>query len=527
MSFYAFLPLASGISALGLGIFVFFSNKQAILNRLFFLFTFCVSIWLLGTFLMFISLTDEQRIFWDRIGYLGVVLIPITLYHFGIVFTDRKTQKALLYAGYALSALFLLTSQTNLFVDGLYSYEWGYHTQARSFHSLFLVFFVFYVSLFALNIYRHSLLAKGLDQTRTRYVLLFAAMIPLGAFAFLPAYGINLPPFSYLAGVGGTLILAYAILKYQLMEIKVFLTEMLVAIIVFLLLLQFFTAQSAFEYSWKGGLLVAFLAAGYLLIKNIMNEIKQREELERTYAKLKELDQAKSEFISIASHQLRTPLTAIKGYISMILEGSYGTLNGTQEGPMKSVFESNERLIRLVNDLLNISRIESGRIDMKWEKKNIEDVIKGVIEEIGIKAQEKKLKLVFEKPEEPIPQVNLDEEKIRNVLLNILDNAIRYTKKGKITIRAYQKQKQEDSQKNGGVVVEVKDTGDGMTQEELSHLFESFSRGGAGTRVSTEGAGLGLYIAKQFMKLHNGKIWAESQGKGEGSTFFIELPLAV
>jgi len=352
-------------------------------------------------------------------------------------------------------------------------------------------------------------------------------MIPLGAFAFLPAYGINLPPFSYLAGVGGTLILAYAILKYQLMEIKVFLTEMLVAIIVFLLLLQFFTAQSAFEYSWKGGLLVAFLAAGYLLIKNIMNEIKQREELERTYAKLKELDQAKSEFISIASHQLRTPLTAIKGYISMILEGSYGTLNGTQEGPMKSVFESNERLIRLVNDLLNISRIESGRIDMKWEKKNIEDVIKGVIEEIGIKAQEKKLKLVFEKPEEPIPQVNLDEEKIRNVLLNILDNAIRYTKKGKITIRAYQKQKQEDSQKNGGVVVEVKDTGDGMTQEELSHLFESFSRGGAGTRVSTEGAGLGLYIAKQFMKLHNGKIWAESQGKGEGSTFFIELPLAV
>jgi signal transduction histidine kinase len=250
---------------------------------------------------------------------------------------------------------------------------------------------------------------------------------------------------------------------------------------------------------------------------------KLTTELARANEELKRLDKAKSEFVSIASHQLRTPLTAIKGYMSMILEGSYGNLNETQHKPMKNIYESNERLINLVNDLLNISRIESGKTDMKWAKKNIADVIKGTIEEIGIKAQEKKLKLVFENPEEPTPQVNLDEEKIRNVLLNILDNAIRYTKKGKITIRAYQKQ--EDSQKNSGVVVEVKDTGDGMTQEELSHLFESFSRGRAGTRMSTEGAGLGLYIAKQFMNLHKGKIWAESQGRGEGSTFFVELPI--
>ena len=220
----------------------------------------------------------------------------------------------------------------------------------------------------------------------------------------------------------------------------------------------------------------------------------------------------------------RAPGLLMNNPISMLLEGSYGNLNETQQKPMRSVYESNERLIRLVNDLLNISRIESGRTDMKWEKKNITDIIQNVIKEIQIKAQEKKLKLVFEKPEELLPQLNLDEEKIRNVLLNILDNAIRYTKKGKITVKVYSKK--ESPQKEGSIVIEIKDTGDGMTQEELNHLFESFSRGGAGTRMWTEGTGLGLYIAKQFITLHKGQIWAESQGKGEGSTFFVELPIS-
>ena len=239
--------------------------------------------------------------------------------------------------------------------------------------------------------------------------------------------------------------------------------------------------------------------------------------LNRANEALKKLDKAKSEFVSIASHQLRTPLTAVKGYISLILEGMYGKLPGKMQKPVENVYESNERLIRLVNDLLNLSRIESGKMGMQWEEANVENLAQSVVEELSLKAKEKNLRLTLAKLTTPLPIVRIDQEKIRNVILNLVDNAIRYTDKGSITVNAGQMQDK--------IRITISDTGAGMTKEELESLFESFVRGKAGVQNWTEGAGLGLYIAKQFTQMHNGTIWAESEGKGKGSTFFVELPI--
>ncbi|MCH7828509.1 HAMP domain-containing histidine kinase [Patescibacteria group bacterium] len=310
----------------------------------------------------------------------------------------------------------------------------------------------------------------------------------------------------------------------RLFVIRVVLTQMLVGIISVLLFINLVLSRTAFEYFWKGGLLIAFLAAGYLFVKSVINEIKQRQELERAHVKLKELDEAKSEFVSIASHQLRTPLTAIKGYISMLMEGSYGKLSSKQKKPITNIYDSNERLIRLVNDLLNISRIESGRIKMEPQKAKLQEVLQGVVDELKIKAKQKNLKLVLRKPKLPLPSFNLDPAKMRNVVLNIIDNAIRYTAKGSITLRLTPQPENRNLQTKS-VLITIKDTGEGMSKEELQHLFESFTRGKTGTKMWTEGAGLGLYIAKQFVQMHKGKIWAKSPGKGKGSTFFIELPV--
>jgi len=183
------------------------------------------------------------------------------------------------------------------------------------------------------------------------------------------------------------------------------------------------------------------------------------------------------------------------------------------------VYESNERLIRLVNDLLSISRIESGKMKLELGRTDIRDTIQSVMEELQIKAQEKGLALTLDKPKQDIPIIFLDQTKIRNVISNIIDNAIRYTDKGTITVRIYQQSEPQT------LLIEISDTGAGMTQQEISKLFESFSRGTTGTKRWTEGAGLGLYIAKQFVQMHKGKIWAESEGKDRGSTFFIKLPM--
>lgn len=526
MNIFALSGLLIGISSISMAALMLMIGKER-LHHIWALFCVSVAVWGFGGYMIAITKDIAQADMWWRITHIGVIFIPVLFTHFVYEFLQKRA-KPLIPILYALGFFFLWA---NLFTGKLFiaNMRWVFN-QFYYDSPPGILYIPFTALFFGLVFYTHFLLWKalkttiGLKKLQVQYFLVAMGIsFAGGSLSFLPVYEIDFYPVFNILAFMYTPIITYAILKKQLFDIRVVLTQFLVGVIAILLFINLVLSQTLFEYFWKGGMLLAFLGAGYLLIKSVLNEIKIRQDLELAYVKLKELDEAKSEFVSIASHQLRTPLTAIKGYMSMIMEGSYGNLDETQQKPMKNVYESNERLIRLVNDLLNISRIESGRIDMKWGKKNIEDLIKSAIDEIGIKAKEKKLKLVFENPEESLPLVTLDEEKIRNVLLNILDNAIRYTKKGKIIIRTYVKQ--DAAQKKKDLVIEVKDTGDGMTQEEINHLFESFSRGGAGTRTSTEGAGLGLYIAEQFMKLHKGKIWAESEGRGEGSTFYIELPV--
>ncbi len=244
---------------------------------------------------------------------------------------------------------------------------------------------------------------------------------------------------------------------------------------------------------------------------------KATQELRAANRRLKRLDEAKSEFISIASHQLRTPLTVIKGYISMMLEGSFGQLTEPEIESLYKVYESNQRLINLVDDLLNISRMESGRMQFKWQNYNIEDVVSSVVAEIRPNAKKKKLYLEFNKPEKRLPKIKMDREKIRQVFMNLVDNAVKYTKQGGVRVTV--------SQKGKSIILKIADTGMGIDANEMPHLFQKFSRGKGTSQVYTEGTGLGLYVAREIIKAHGGKITAESEGKGKGSTFYIKLPV--
>lgn len=242
---------------------------------------------------------------------------------------------------------------------------------------------------------------------------------------------------------------------------------------------------------------------------------KATVDLRAANERLKKLDEAKSEFISIASHQLRTPLTVIKGYISMMLEGSFGQLTPPEVESLHKVYDSNQRLINLVEDLLNISRIESGRLRFEWTYEPLEHLAESVVEELTPNAKKKKLKLEF-LAEKGLPRVKMDNEKLRQVLMNLVDNAVKYTKKGWVHVRV--------AQDGGSVVVRVSDTGMGIDPQDMPNLFQKFSRGTGTSLVHTEGTGLGLYVAREIVAAHGGKVWAESQGPGQGSTFIVSLP---
>ncbi|MCD6429289.1 HAMP domain-containing histidine kinase, partial [bacterium] len=321
------------------------------------------------------------------------------------------------------------------------------------------------------------------------------------------------PAFSFIM-VG---FMGYAIGRYKLFELKIIASEIIIVLIWTILLIQIIVAENTFWKVVGSCVLIIFSILGYSLIKSIYKEIEFRKKLQKAYQELQKLDKAKTEFLSIASHQLRTPLSILKGYLSMLLEGTYGRLPSKIYPVIQNLFNTNEQLIKLVNDLLNISRIEAGKISVNKKEVDIEKFISSIVQEIQPEAQQKGLEVKY-KNTCPVKKILLDPSKIQQVILNILDNAIKYTQKGGITI--------ETTQRDSSLLIKIKDTGVGMTKEETQRIFESFRRGDAGQKMWTGGSGLGLYVAKKFVEMHNGKIWAESEGPGKGSTFYIELPIS-
>lgn len=250
----------------------------------------------------------------------------------------------------------------------------------------------------------------------------------------------------------------------------------------------------------------------------LKKEVKRATaELEAANKELKRLDDAKSEFISIASHQLRTPLTIVRGYISMILEGSFGKVPEKLKENLVKVMTASERLISLVESLLNISRIESGRLEFNIEPVDLVKISSDLVEEFQQKAGDKKIKLAFY-PEKNIPLVGADKNKIKEVISNFVDNAVKYTPRGEVIVGVHQE--------GSSVVFTCQDTGIGIKPEDLPRLFNKFVRGEGMMQVYTEGTGLGLYVARMMIENMGGRIWAESDGKGKGSKFSFSLPLA-
>ena len=231
--------------------------------------------------------------------------------------------------------------------------------------------------------------------------------------------------------------------------------------------------------------------------------------------KEKLIEKMKTEFVSIAAHQLRTPLSAIKWTIRMILDGDAGEINEEQRELLEQTYISNERMIRLINDLLDVSRIEEGRLLYNQEDARIEDVIDSVIEASQEMLRNKNMVLEVNKKE--TPKVRIDKEKIGVVIQNLLENAIKYTEQGgkiKITL--------DNDEKN--VIFKIEDSGVGIPKSQQDRIFTKFFRAENVTRMETNGTGLGLYTTKNIVQAHKGQIWFESE-ENKGTTFYFTIPI--
>ncbi|NQS99886.1 MAG: hypothetical protein HQ595_02280 [Candidatus Omnitrophica bacterium] len=252
--------------------------------------------------------------------------------------------------------------------------------------------------------------------------------------------------------------------------------------------------------------------------RDLEQRIKLRtKELGSANEKLKKIDKLKSEFVSAVSHELRTPLTSIKGYAAILMAGKLGELPAPVKQRLEKINKHSDSLAKLVNDLLDISRIESGKAAMRFEELDLKDLVDEIADLMMPPLKEKKIQLSVEVAEE-LPACLGDRTQIGRVLTNLLGNAVKFTpEKGKITVRAKADKKL--------LQIDVQDSGIGIADSDLAKIFEEFYRVDNSVNQEVKGTGLGLSLVKQIVEAHQGKLWAQSK-VGKGTTFSFTLPKA-
>lgn len=559
--YYSHYP--SIIASLFFGFFVFFKSGRSLLGKILLSMSIAYSLWAICSLIVWITVDSRiYSFFWSFFEMLSIIFYFLVLY-FGYVFIEEKD------VSFKVKLLFLILFFPVAIISSTKYYLTGFDatTCDAIMNDNFLYYIYFLKSLTFVGVLL-LLLSKYVkyrkdEIKKTKIIIVGIGLIFLllsflstqyfGDFVSADLYKIEFYGlFAVDVFIG---FLAYLIVRYKAFNIKLLGTQALVVLLIFLIgALLFYVQETGGKILIVINLLLA-LFFGWLLVKSVKQEVKQREALEIANKeiterkeelqkmadslaitneklkvaneKLKQLDRAKTDFINFASHQLRTPITSIKGFSSLLTEGSYGELAPQQKEAVKKIEIVTGRMASLVEDFLSASRIDSGTMQYEFEKCKIEDICQEVATTLFPKANSNKLYLKYEKPIAAMPELLIDGSKTRETISNLVDNAIKYTKEGGVTMSLELAENQQLKTNDKRVVrVIVSDTGIGIPKEELAHLFAKFSRGLDIKRLTATGTGLGLFVGKSMIEKQGGKVWAESDGEGRGSRFIVELPVA-
>ncbi|MCW1888636.1 MAG: HAMP domain-containing histidine kinase [Candidatus Moranbacteria bacterium] len=526
--YYSHVPTA--LFAIVFGIFVYLQNKKELPNKLLLVLTVLFALLNILNLLAWVNI--DSRVVtsaWllSQVVYLTIPILSLYLYQVFVHKRDIKFFTKILgglvivvFSGAV--ALGLTMSSFDLVNCELVETSFLQIYQTTIFSAVFLALLVSFIKMLREN---------SLSENERKGAVIFTAGLFLFLFMLIFTWQIasvmdNFELEQY--GLFGMVIflgfLGYLIVRFKAFDIKMIGAQALVFSLVVITGSQFFYAKNTTDIVLDLASFALVAVAGYFLIRSVKKEVERKEELEklsRSLAvandRLEELDKQKSEFISIASHQLRTPLTAIRGYISLALEGSYGKMDNPEITDLfHKIYTIDLRLSQLVEDLLNVSKIEAGKVQYKWDETSLEPVVRELYDMFIALAKKKGLSIAYEEPKTPLPIMTLDVNKIKEIVSNLIDNAIKYTEKGGVTISI-------ESDTTVARVV-IADTGIGISKEDAERLFGKFIRTETTKKMDTGGSGLGLFVGKTFVEAHGGRVYAESDGVGKGSRFIVELP---
>lgn len=533
---YSHIPAA--VLSLIVGLFVVVKGGRSYANISLLLLCVVFSLWSL--FDIFLWTSSDSRVYmflWSFMGFFEILLFIVSFLFFYFFVNNKPPSFIVQLFLFSISLPVVLSIPTQLSlgyfdaiecvpVEGVYKNTYLFYAKSLLFACL--VWFGFSSIKKATGVSRKSfsIILFGLvillsfflvADTITNYFL------ESGEYSVTQAYTSE---FYWLFGMPIFLgILAYTIVKFHSFQIKLFGAQVLVFSLFALISSQFIFIKNTTNLILNSISLFLLVLFGYILVKSVQKEIQQKEnaaklakDLVLVNNKLKELDKQKSEFLSIAAHQLRTPLSIIKGYVSLIQDGAYGKFPVKANPILQNIEESNERLVKLVDDFLDVSRLEQGRTKFSFGSVNFVELVKNVIAELGVKAEQKNITIHFVCNADISSSVLIgDEERLRHGIFNYIDNAIKYSPTNtEISVHV--------EYADNKITYRVVDQGVGMDENDLQNLFQKFYRS---PKVLNEfqGTGLGLYVVKEFIEAHSGEVFAKSEGFGRGSEFGFWIPL--
>jgi signal transduction histidine kinase len=539
-SFAGYAHLLPAALVLPLAFFIAFKAKFNTFSKIFLAFMSFFSLWLLGDHIVWSSNNyDLVYAVWSFLLYIEVLFFVFGLYFILVFLRERDISNS------TKGFLFLLTLPPAIITIMGNAVQGFYHPVCEAVNNHYLDLYklgigALIVIIILTNLVYHIFKKYNYEDKKADIVVMGIIFLMLAGWAVV----------EYLASSTGiyeihlyamfslpifVVILAYAVFELDIFHFKVLGTHYLVGGIVLLVGGQLFFVERGVDSVLTIVTFVATLGMSILLFFNLRKESEQRRhienisallvkskmrleetniQLEKTNTRLQMLDKMKTEFLSLASHQLRSPLTAIKGYASMLGDGDFGNVNAKQKEAIDRIFKSSKHLAVVVEDLLNVAKIEQGGMQYEMKNFDLEKVVKDLVKDFQINAKERDLVLQFVDDKKEPYVVKGDTEKLRQVVMNFIDNSIKYTKEGSVEVGM--------NKKNNKVIFYVKDTGIGIPPEIKDTLFQKFARG-IGGKMDATGSGLGLYLAKEVVAAHHGRLWAESEGINQGSVFYMEL----
>jgi signal transduction histidine kinase len=532
---FAISALINGIVSITFGILVISKNWRDRMNQIFFFMTISFAVWSFSYWQWQLSTDYDTAMMWVRILSIGSLFIPILFYHWVIKLVNANTavNKILLWLAYGAAMVILLFAKSNLFIAGL---------ERKSFFQFWpnpgiaynVYFSYIYLGLILYTVYlllRSYKTAGDANKKGQILYIIFAVIFGFGGgLSNFPLWwGINIPPYGNFLAAAFPFLFGYSILKYKLFNAKTIATEILVFFIAVILLVEATLSASIIEAVLKTGIFIIVSIFGYLLIQSVYREVAQREkiellakDLEAANQRLRELDTQKTEFISFATHQLRAPLTAMKGYASLIIEGDMGEVPAKVSEAVSRMFESAKTMTSVVDDYLNVSRIELGSMKYNFEPLDMNALVNEVAGELKPNIMKAGLKFDYKVVGEGPWMVSVDPDKWKQVIANIIDNSVKYTPRGSLLVKL---ERVPNADGTIPVRFSVTDTGIGIAPGVMPKLFQKFSRADNANKQNIHGTGLGLFIVREIVNAHHGRVWAESDGEGKGSKFIVELPV--